>query len=383
MDLRNIILSCMAALALNCAGPQMTPSMRRQEESAPACTETAHDYHGTRITFCEEDDSPALQERLDLIGRIKRHGQEHLGLVRSRNYLRYVSSRQAAARQLFMLFATPEFVIPAHWEPSRRVTSNGTNRCGEEGQCHLWDFNVDNLHDERRYYEGIGYDTYWRTTTNFGSGADITQNLFDEPLAWWINTVFHEEFHFARMQRDSRTAWDPWVEESLAFAFGQAAALDFIRTHQGEAGMLNERAIVDAEEQLERQRRRAAFINECTDRLNNHYRRDMSDHLKRGIREDILEHAAIISGREINNAYLWGTHPYTNLMDLALFVYLKDPDIEAFARIMRNAPSERDAAREYLLRHGGRPAATWPQQSDIDLHLQEFEPVLHEPSQYR
>jgi len=348
-----------------------------------ACTETTRNYHGTPITFCQEDDSDALQERLDLIGRIKRYGQNRLGLIPSRNYLRYASPRQATARRLFMLYTTPEFVIPDRWEPSRHVRSNGTNRCEEEGPCYLWGYDVDDFHDERRHYDDEGYDTYWRTTTNFGSGADITDELFDQELTWWISTVFHEEFHYARMRAGRRNAWDPWVEESLASAFGHAAGLEFIRSSQNDVDLLDDDTVTDAEEQLVRQLERAAFINEYTDRLNALYHRDIPGEVKRDMRDGILQEAGLLGGRPINNAYLWGTHPYTNLLDLALAVYLRNPDIEEFACILRGAPVQRDAVRNYLIRHGGTPAVAHPHQSDSGLRMDEFEPLLHDPQQYQ
>lgn len=384
MGLQDIVLAASIALSVSCGSSQATsetPEFMDSDTDVSICTIESRNYHGTDIRFCAEDNSGELQERLQLIGLIKRYGQNRLGLVPSRNYLQYISPRQASEQRLFMLFATPEFIIPIEWD-SRRIRSNGSNQCREEGPCHLWAFNVDDLQDERRHYDHEGYDTYWRTTTNFGSGADITTDLFNQPLTWWINTIFHEEFHHYRIHHTGQQDWDPWVEESLANAFAQAAALAFIPANEETVEMFNEETTQQIQEQVAQQYDRAAFINNYTDRLNEVYSLDANDNEKRRLREIIFSEAEMLGNRQINNAYLWGTHPYTNMMDLALSIYIQNPDIQEFARILREAPHERAAARAYLIRHGAGEV-DWQSERDGNLDLRNFNPELHDPSRYR
>lgn len=345
MGLRDIALAATITLAASCGSSQVAPKTPREDPpiNMSICTVQSNNYSGTDIRFCAEDNSDDLQQRLELIGLIKRYGQDRLGLVASENYLQYVSPRQASEQRMFILYATPEFIIPNEWE-SLRVRSNGANQCDGDDPCHLWAFNVDDLQDERRYYDHRGFDTYWHTTTNFGSGADITHFLFDQPITWWVNTVFHEEFHHDR--RINQVHWDSYVEESLATAFGRVMAVYFIEENWGQNKMLDYSMIQEARDRIESRRVHAEFVNRYVTELRNIYNSDESI-ARINQQRDACVSRAEDERRSVNNAYLWHEHAYSIMYPIAADIAMHCSRDE-FVEIMRITPARRSAAILHL-----------------------------------
>lgn len=290
--------------------------------------------HNFSFYTCKADINKDLIEKMELVAAVKKYAQEQLGFKQTDNYREYKNNKDEKPVTHYRLYVTPRWDIPNEWGSSYHyILDNGRHEIRIRKPTILKS-TVDDLLDEKAYYEARGHDVYWRSYTSFGGGCNLAPEFFEQEILQQIEDVFHEDFHVIIDEKKLNNK----IEESMATVFGKVATIEFAKKHLGED---------EYDRAKERLEWRVEYTKEmlgCMNKLRELYKKGLSLDEMLEEKKEIIEAAKY----KINNASLWDEMPYVTHFLLAYKVYEKHPDLKELVKIFMNAPQKEEEAVEYL-----------------------------------
>lgn len=290
-----------------------------------------------------------LKEKLKFIDDVVKFGEEKLGLEESPHYKNYIDPLPPE-ENLYILSVTLPTLLPEHrTEEYLNIDKNVEHQLIIKGSVYL-NSQVDNLQDEKKYYDGHGYDTHWRSTVNYNNnsnnrGSPITRFFLERNQLEQVQTIFHESCHYSVGKWVGELSSE--LDESACTAIANAGAEDYFKTKFGK----NSSQYQEAVQASEGYKNYSHIINHTYEDLHTIY-----DNVNLTFKEKLEKREIVfnklkktIGWDEINNAVLWSRRPYTKYYPLISELHFShENDVKKTINIVKNCPDQIDSALLYF-----------------------------------
>src|SRR3989344_1934806 len=292
----------------------------------------------------EEQVPVEYQAAVSRVVEMRQFAIDRLGLYHDSKH--YTWFTENTGHTLSIVLITEKTVLPTSRKKSEFLTMNGIYHEDIKGFFYL-NSEQDSLTDEQDYYAKQGYDTYWRSVTDYhtpgnGKGSPITPSFLSQNLVNQDQTVKHEMCHeFVGINIGSLSSS---VDESFCNFVGYAGAVEFFA--QGEKP-----ESAGAVESYHTQLEFAKKFNALFERVQYLYTQPVPDQEKMRRRKDLFTESEEFLGPGVNNASLWSWHPYLVYYPLMSDVYeAQGRNLQKFIEKMKDCPEQEQEALEYI--HG-------------------------------
>lgn len=300
----------------------------------------------------DEASFPAkYREEISLIKEVRRFGIEHLGLYECTKQYTSFSPTEGEAKPLYHLSVTKPLVLPLSSDKlSENVETISIIREDLEAK-HFWSF-VDDLQDELKYYKKEGYDTFFRSTTNYNDlgsegGSAITPQFISSSKTWLASVVLHEICHDG-VEEWIGAGFPSELNESYCNVIGMAGAVKFFEQKKGTASAEYKEAL----RTFERYKEGSSKFNYVYEKLRSLYgNQGLSREQKLEQRQALFADAAPHFSVEVNNAVLWESYAYRRYFPLMVRLYDSyGEDLPSIINEMKQCPENKEEALKYIWR---------------------------------
>ncbi len=179
---------------------------------------TSHSVPVEEVLRAEGTD-PLTKERIRLIGKVKRYGEERLGLKRTKNYSKFFEARGPILHVITA--CEKDRLYPHSWgfPIVGKVTYKGF-------------FRIDEAIKEKQLLNRKGYDTFLQSVGAYSTLGWLRDPIFSTMLEWHesllAQVILHEMVHATVYFRDETD-----LNEQIATFIGNQGAIDFLTEEYG------------------------------------------------------------------------------------------------------------------------------------------------------
>jgi len=290
----------------------------------------------------DTDITPSLETNLQRIADVKNISVNDLGFSPSNNYLRFTTS----PRKSFSLYITPKTVLPEERMNYIQLEEDTDYRTLSHEPMIIWSY-VDDLSDEKDWYEKNGFDVFRVASADFddGNGCDLYPGFFKVNAGKQISLVLHEDWHHTfkgkHIVKPHRE-----INESSASAIGYLGAVELTERLHGRGSEEH----IQATQNLELWEHEMDAINLAYHRLSTIYHSDVGDSEKFSRRQEVFDDLET-QGYSFNNARLWRQRAYAKHKDILVRAFNKAGGMKKFIDVLTGLPRTNDSAIVYLDRY--------------------------------
>ncbi|MDP3698345.1 MAG: aminopeptidase [Nanoarchaeota archaeon] len=315
--------------------------------AVPGCSAGLQVHSPLNSTPLEERVPAQYKKEVAFVQDVRRFAIEHLGMEQDSKHYTWFTEKQDNGHTLYILSITEKTILPtSRIAKVEELDKLSAYRADIKEFLYL-ESEVDTLEDERDYYNKKGYDTNWRSVTDYHTyggkeGSPITLDFLKSTPEYQAKVVVHELCH-GFVEKNIKAGFASSLDESFCSMVGYAGAAEYF-TYKN----LPEEH-TKAVKAFDHYHTFAEKFVVSFEKLQRLYHEGLSqdEMLKR--RAALFAEAEEFMGGEVNNALMWSWHPYLFNYPLMHTVYTVQGDsVPKIMQKMRHCPENEEKALKYI-----------------------------------